>query len=35
MDPNAWRAYAQWMAQHDLISNAPNPSDVLANDLLP
>jgi putative hydroxymethylpyrimidine transport system substrate-binding protein len=35
MDPNAWRAYAQWMAQHGLISNAPNPRDVLTNELLP
>jgi putative hydroxymethylpyrimidine transport system substrate-binding protein len=34
MDPNAWRAYAQWMAQHDLISSAPSPSDVLTNQLL-
>jgi putative hydroxymethylpyrimidine transport system substrate-binding protein len=35
MDPNAWRAYAQWMARHDLISSAPSPSDVLTNELLP
>jgi putative hydroxymethylpyrimidine transport system substrate-binding protein len=35
MDPNAWAAYAGWMAQHDLISSAPSPSDVLTNDLLP
>jgi putative hydroxymethylpyrimidine transport system substrate-binding protein len=34
MDPNAWRAYAQWMADHDLISSAPSPSDVLTNGLL-
>jgi putative hydroxymethylpyrimidine transport system substrate-binding protein len=35
MDPNAWAAYAEWMAQHDLISSAPAPGDVLTNDLLP
>jgi putative hydroxymethylpyrimidine transport system substrate-binding protein len=35
MDPNAWRAYAAWMAEHDLISRAPNPSDVLTDELLP
>jgi putative hydroxymethylpyrimidine transport system substrate-binding protein len=35
MNPNEWRAYAQWMALHDLISNAPSPSDVLTNELLP
>jgi putative hydroxymethylpyrimidine transport system substrate-binding protein len=35
MDPNSWRAYAQWMAEHDLISGAPRPSDVLTNELLP
>ena len=35
LDPAAWRAYGQWMAQHDLISSAPAPSDVLTNELLP
>ena len=35
MDPHAWRTYAQWMADHGLISEAPDPSDVLTNDLLP
>jgi putative hydroxymethylpyrimidine transport system substrate-binding protein len=35
MDPNAWRAYSLWMAQHGLISSAPSPSDVLTNELLP
>jgi hypothetical protein len=35
LDPNAWRAYAEWMAAHDLISSAPSPSDVLTNELLP
>jgi putative hydroxymethylpyrimidine transport system substrate-binding protein len=35
MDPAAWQAYAQWMAQHDLISSAPSPSEVLTNELLP
>jgi putative hydroxymethylpyrimidine transport system substrate-binding protein len=34
-DPAAWRAYALWMADHDLISNAPAPRDVLTNELLP
>ena len=34
MDPNAWQAYAQWMAEHDLISSAPHPADVLTNELL-
>jgi putative hydroxymethylpyrimidine transport system substrate-binding protein len=35
LDPSAWRAYAEWMAQHDLISSAPSPTDVLTNGLLP
>jgi putative hydroxymethylpyrimidine transport system substrate-binding protein len=35
LDPNAWRAYATWMADHDLISTAPSTSDVLTNELLP
>jgi putative hydroxymethylpyrimidine transport system substrate-binding protein len=35
MDPAAWRAYAAWMKEHDLISRAPSSSDVLTNDLLP
>jgi putative hydroxymethylpyrimidine transport system substrate-binding protein len=35
LDPNAWRAYAEWMAAHDLISSAPRVSDVLTNELLP
>jgi putative hydroxymethylpyrimidine transport system substrate-binding protein len=35
MDPNEWQAYAQWMAEHDLISSAPSPSEVLTNRLLP
>jgi putative hydroxymethylpyrimidine transport system substrate-binding protein len=35
LDPTQWQAYASWMAQHDLISSAPNPSDVLTNELLP
>jgi putative hydroxymethylpyrimidine transport system substrate-binding protein len=34
MDPDAWRAYAEWMAQHDLISSAPDPSEVLTDELL-
>jgi putative hydroxymethylpyrimidine transport system substrate-binding protein len=35
LDPNQWRAYADWMAQHDLIDSAPNPAEVLTNELLP
>jgi putative hydroxymethylpyrimidine transport system substrate-binding protein len=35
MDPNSWRAYAEWMASHELISQAPPPDQVLTNDLLP
>jgi putative hydroxymethylpyrimidine transport system substrate-binding protein len=35
MDPGEWRAYAQWMADHDLISSAPRTSDMLTNALLP
>jgi hypothetical protein len=35
MDPSAWGAYAGWMAEHDLISSAPDPSEVLTNELLP
>jgi putative hydroxymethylpyrimidine transport system substrate-binding protein len=35
LDPNAWRAYAEWMAQHGLISEAPPTGDVLTNELLP
>jgi putative hydroxymethylpyrimidine transport system substrate-binding protein len=35
MDPGEWRAYAQWMADHDLISSAPRTSEMLTNQLLP
>jgi putative hydroxymethylpyrimidine transport system substrate-binding protein len=35
LDPTAWRAYARWMADHDLISSPPPPSEVLTNQLLP
>jgi putative hydroxymethylpyrimidine transport system substrate-binding protein len=35
LDPNAWRAYAEWMAQHGLISEPPPTGDVLTNELLP
>ena len=35
MGPDEWRAYAEWMAEHDLISSAPRTSDVLTNELLP
>lgn len=33
--PGQWRAYAAWMAEHDLISSTPSTSDVLTNELLP
>jgi putative hydroxymethylpyrimidine transport system substrate-binding protein len=35
MDENAWQAYAEWMAEHELISEAPSINDVLTNELLP
>jgi putative hydroxymethylpyrimidine transport system substrate-binding protein len=35
LDPNAWRAYAEWMAAHDLISQAPPTDQVLTDELLP
>ena len=35
LDPGQWREYAEWMAEHDLISSAPPTSDVLTNELLP
>ena len=35
LDPAQWRAYADWMARHDLISEAPAPEQVLTNELLP
>ena len=35
LDPEQWRAYAAWMAQHDLIDTAPDPGEVLTNELLP
>jgi putative hydroxymethylpyrimidine transport system substrate-binding protein len=35
LDPNAWRAYAEWMAAHDLISQAPPTNQVLTDELLP
>jgi ABC-type nitrate/sulfonate/bicarbonate transport systems, periplasmic components len=35
LDPDQWREYAEWMAEHDLISSAPPTSDVLTNELLP
>jgi putative hydroxymethylpyrimidine transport system substrate-binding protein len=35
LDPDRWRAYATWMAQHDLIDSAPSPDQVLTNELLP
>jgi putative hydroxymethylpyrimidine transport system substrate-binding protein len=35
MDPAQWRAYAEWMAAHDLISSPPPTRDVLTNELLP
>ena len=33
--PGAWRAYAAWMAAHDLITQAPATDEVLTNELLP
>jgi putative hydroxymethylpyrimidine transport system substrate-binding protein len=35
MDPNAWHAYATWMADHDLISGVPATADLLTDELLP
>jgi putative hydroxymethylpyrimidine transport system substrate-binding protein len=35
LNPGEWRAYAEWMAEHDLISSAPKTSEVLTNELLP
>ena len=35
LDPSAWRAYAAWMADHDLITQAPPTAEVLTNELLP
>jgi putative hydroxymethylpyrimidine transport system substrate-binding protein len=35
LDGNAWRTYAEWMAAHDLISQAPPIDQVLTNELLP
>ena len=35
LDANAWRAYAEWMAAHDLISQAPPTDQVLTDELLP
>jgi putative hydroxymethylpyrimidine transport system substrate-binding protein len=35
LDLGDWRAYAGWMAAHDLITDAPPPNDVLTNELLP
>ena len=35
LDSDAWRAYAEWMAAHELISQAPPTDQVLTNELLP
>jgi putative hydroxymethylpyrimidine transport system substrate-binding protein len=35
MDAAEWQRYASWMADHDLIDEAPPPEDVLTNELLP
>jgi putative hydroxymethylpyrimidine transport system substrate-binding protein len=35
LDPAQWDAYASWMAEHELISEAPMASEVLTNELLP
>jgi putative hydroxymethylpyrimidine transport system substrate-binding protein len=35
LDSDAWRAYAEWMAAHELTSQAPPTDQVLTNELLP
>jgi len=35
LDPNEWREYAAWMAEHNLISSPPPTEAVLTNALLP
>jgi putative hydroxymethylpyrimidine transport system substrate-binding protein len=35
MDEEKWRNFAAWMADHDLISEVPETSEVLTNELLP
>jgi len=35
LDAEQWHEYAEWMAQHDLITSAPRTSDVITNELLP
>lgn len=35
LDREQWHEYAEWMAQHDLITSAPRTSDVITNELLP
>jgi putative hydroxymethylpyrimidine transport system substrate-binding protein len=35
LDPAQWEAYGSWMAEHGLISEPPQISDVLTNELLP
>jgi putative hydroxymethylpyrimidine transport system substrate-binding protein len=35
MDGEKWKNFASWMADHDLISDVPEPDEVLTNDLLP
>jgi putative hydroxymethylpyrimidine transport system substrate-binding protein len=35
LDPDQWRTYAAWMAQHGLIDTAQPPGAVLTNELLP
>jgi putative hydroxymethylpyrimidine transport system substrate-binding protein len=35
LDPEKWEAYASWMQQHGLISEAPPTDQVLTNELLP
>ena len=35
LDGEKWKLFAAWMAEHDLISDVPEPDEVLTNDLLP
>jgi putative hydroxymethylpyrimidine transport system substrate-binding protein len=35
MDGAEWELFASWMADHDLITDVPEPDEVLTNELLP
>jgi putative hydroxymethylpyrimidine transport system substrate-binding protein len=35
MNSGEWHEYAEWMAEHDLISSAPRTTDLLTDQLLP